>query len=100
MKKSGIIIVFIVSFIILLSIVQAILSNTLSTSGVLMSKINKELQAYKTENAEIREKLFSQASLTNVASRASELGFAKAGSQFVLTVSDAILTTSSLAIRQ
>ena len=65
-----------------------------------MSKINKELQAYRTENAEIREKLFSQASFTNVASRASELGFAKARSQFVLTVSDAILTTSSLAIRQ
>jgi len=75
MKKSGIIIVFITSAIILLLIVQTILSNMLSTSGVLVNKIDKEIKAYKTKNAEIREKLFLQASLNNIASKAAELGF-------------------------
>lgn len=101
MKKSVVTILFIASAIILLSIVQTILSNTLSTSGVLIDEINKEVQAYKTENAQIREKLFSEASLTNIASKAEGLGFREDKSHLVLTTSEAVLTTSvSLAVRQ
>lgn len=101
MKKSGIIILFIASTIILLSIVQTILSNTLSTSGVLIDEINRETQVYKTENAIIKEKLFSQSSLTNIASKAMELGFAESKSQLVVNKSDLVVTTSlSLAARQ
>lgn len=94
MKKSGIIILFIASAIILLAIVQTVLSNMLSTSGVLMSKIEREIQAYKTENAGIREKLFLQASLNNIAAKAKGLGFVEGKSQLVLT------TSVSLAVRQ
>ena len=93
MKKSGIIL-FITVTIILLSIAQTILSNMLSTSGVPMSKINKELQAYKTENTQIREKLFLRSSLINIASKAAELGFVESKSEFVLK------TSMPLAVRQ
>lgn len=94
MKKSGIIILITVSTIILLSIVQTVLSNRLSTSGVSMSKINKEIRAYKTENTEIREKLFLRASLNNIAAQAMELGFIESKSQLVVS------TSLSLAARQ
>lgn len=77
MKKYPVIILVIAGAIILLSIIQAVLSNTLSTSGVLMSKIRKETQAYETENGLIREKLFLQESLNTIAEKASKLGFAK-----------------------
>ena len=93
MKKS-VIILFITATIILLSIAQTILSNMLSTSGVPMSKINKELQAYKTENTQIREKLFLRSSLINIASKAAELGFVESKSEFVLK------TSMPLAVRQ
>lgn len=93
MKKSSVIILTIVSTAILLSIVQAILSNMLSTSGVLMSKVNREIQEYRRENAIIREKLFATGSLNNIAAKAEKLGFAEDKSQLVLT-------TSSLAVRQ
>ena len=93
MKKSGIIL-FITVTINLLSIAQTILSNMLSTSGVPMSKINKELQAYKTENTQIREKLFLRSSLINIASKAAELGFVESKSEFVLK------TSMPLAVRQ
>lgn len=95
MKNTNtIVVIFIVTVILLLSITQAISSNMLSTSGISMSKISKELQAYKTENAETREKLFRQTSLNNIASKASELGFEASKSQFVVEKS------LPLAIRQ
>lgn len=83
MKKT-IVVLFIAVIILLLSIAQAISSNTLSTSGILMSKLNKDLQIYKTENAKIREKILRQTSLNNIASKASELGFTESKSKLVV----------------
>lgn len=93
MKKT-IVVLFIAVVILLLSIAQAISSNMLSTSGILMSKVNKDLKVYKTENAKIREKILRQTSLNNIASRASELGFTESKSKFVIEKS------SPLAIKQ
>lgn len=92
--KRSVFFITIITIIVFLSIVQTVLSNILSTSGVLMSKINREIQTYKTENAKIREKLFLQASLTNIASKAAELGFVESKSEFVLK------TSMPLAVRQ
>jgi len=94
MKKSMLVVLSIAIVIVMLSIAQAISANMLSTSGPLMSKINKELQDAKTENAGIREKVLLEASLNNIASKASELGFAESKSQFVVEKS------LPLAIRQ
>lgn len=94
MKKSGYIVLFMVSVVILLSVVQAILSNVLSTSGVMLSKINSEIQVYKTENAVFKEKLYIAQSLTDIADRASKLGFKEQKSQLVLTTSTSVLTRS------
>lgn len=95
MKKPVLIIISCAVFIIiLLSIAQTVLSNALSTSGVLMGKITDQTLGYKTENALLREKFFLLSSLNNLASRASELGFVEGKSQFVVTKS------LPLAVRQ
>lgn len=86
MKKSAFIILLVFT-ILILTIVKTVLSNMLSTSGVSVSKISREVQAYKTENAQIREKLFLRASLTNIAFKAEGLGFTENKSQLVLTKS-------------
>lgn len=92
MKKF--LLLFIIGTVILLSLVQTILSNTLSTSGTLMNKINKEIQAYKTENSKLSEKLFAATALTNIAIKAAKAGFSQSKNQFLVNKS------LPLAVRQ
>lgn len=94
MKKPSFIIIFFVGVIITLSFVQAAISNKLSTKGALISKIEEEIYYYKTQNSILSEQFLSYSSLTNLASRASELGFTKENKQFVLNPS------VPLAVRQ
>ena len=84
MKKSSITILILIGATVLLSIVQAGISNKLSVKGVLVSKIEKDLSYYKTQNAIMSEKLLSYSSLTNLTSRASHLGFVKASEEITL----------------
>ena len=93
MKKSGFIISLI--FIILVLVVaQTVLSNILSTSGVIVSKLYNETESYRIENSKIAEKLFAESSLMNIEDEAKKMGFVKEKSQFVVT------TSQSLAARQ
>ena len=94
MKKSKFIISSIFIVILTLVLAQTVLSNIFSTSGVAMSKLYKEIQAYKIENAKISEKLFAESSLSNIESKAKKLGFSDGKSQFVLS------TSLSLASKQ
>lgn len=93
MKKSSIIILILIGTTIGLSIVQGAISNKLSTKGILVGKIEKEINYYKTQNAILSEKLLAHSSLTNLASKASELGF-RESSQLVLN------SSVPLAVRQ
>lgn len=77
MKKSSGIILLFIGLIIVLSIVQAGISNRLSVKGVLVGKIEERIDYYKTQNAILSEKLLSYSSLTNLTSRATQAGFAK-----------------------
>jgi len=73
--------------IILLSITQAFVSNRLSTSGIILGKIEDEIRYYKTENLSLAQEYFLVSSLSNIASRAANLGFIEGRSQFVLKTS-------------
>lgn len=75
MKKTKLFITSIVLMIIFLSVIQVVVSNSLSTVGVTLVKLQKEISFYKKENAILREKLLTASSLTNIASHAAELGF-------------------------
>lgn len=94
MKKPALITIVLLLTVVMLSIVQTIMSNSLSTSGILLSKIQEESHFYKSENITLSEKLLAESSLTNLASKASELGFVENKSQFVLN------SSLPLAIRQ
>lgn len=84
MKKSTIIIIFLAGLVVALSVVKAIAYNRLSTSGVFISKIEKEINSYKTQNAILSEKLLTSSSLTHVLAKAEELGFVKDSSLLIL----------------
>lgn len=94
MNKSKFVIFFIILLILILSVVQTVVSNRLSTSGVLMDKIEREISYLKTENTLLYEKLFLTSSLTAIATKASDLGFVEEKSQYV------VASSLPLAIRQ
>lgn len=87
MKRHSFVIRFALFIIVFLSIVQVVVSNRLSTSGMVFGKIEDEIRFYKAENSFLSEELFLGSSLNNLASRAAHLGFIEDKSQFVLKTS-------------
>lgn len=85
MKKPKLFIATLVIIMIFLSVVQVVVSNSLSTTGQMLGKLDKEIQSYKKENTLLKEKLLSVSSLTNVASEAAHLGFVENKSNVFLT---------------
>ncbi len=78
-------IVAFVSFIILcLAVLQVVVSNSLSTTGITLSDLQQQLNLYKRENAILQEKLLTMSSLTEIASKAATLGFVDTKSQLVV----------------
>ncbi len=77
MKKPVLFLGSILFLIVVLSVVQIIVSNSLSTKGVSLGKLEDEIQLYKKENMLLKEKVLTIASYTNVASKAAEIGLTK-----------------------
>ncbi len=90
MKKPIFIISILVILTVSLAIAKAVFSNVLSTSGVEASKIESEIDRYKTENLLLMEKLYFKKSLHNVASKAGELGFEESKSQLVIAETEVL----------
>ncbi len=87
MKKQSILISTIIVIIIVLSVVEVGVSNSLSTTGVVLSGLEQDVSFYKKENLVLKQKLLLTSSLTQVASKAAELGFVKEKSQFFVSTS-------------
>ncbi len=85
MKKPGLIILTLILVIVALSVVKIFISNNVSTSGVVLVKIQEELDKYKFENSIIAEKLYTMTSLTNISNKARTLGYIDSKSDFVLS---------------
>ena len=94
MKKTALYIKTISITIVGLCIVQVVVSNMLSTTGITLSKIENQLKIYNEENAVLREKLLFKSSLLHIASNAASLGFVDSKSPYVLD------TNIPIAIRQ
>ena len=75
MKKPALIITFLIVLIIVLSVINAVVHNRLSTSGVFVGELEEQISFYKTQNAILSEEFLTSSSLTNIADRALELGF-------------------------
>lgn len=67
-----------------LSIVQIVVSNRLSTTGIALGTIEEDLKQYKEKNALLEEKVLVTSSLTSIASSASSMGFVEKNSRIVL----------------
>lgn len=93
MKKSYTIITFLLGLVVTLSIGRAVLNNTLSTSGVLVSETEREINLYKTQNAILAQELLTASSLTNIIEKAKVSGFTDENNLMV------IKTSGSLAVR-
>lgn len=87
MKKPAFVIISLLGIVIVFSVVKVIIHNRLSTSGVFVSKVEKEIDFYKTQNAILSEKLLTQSSLTNISEKAEKLGFVKENSLMVIKTS-------------
>lgn len=85
MKKPAFFITCIVLIIIMLSIVQVIVSNNLSTTGIELAKYQEEINRYHRENTVLHEEILEKSSYTFIASKAAELGFVEEKSRVYLT---------------
>ena len=85
MKKPALIIGVLVILVVVLSVVRIFISNRVATSGVVLGKVQQELDDYKLENASLSEKLYTISSLTNISVQASNLGYTDKKTDFVLS---------------
>ncbi len=94
MKKPALIITSLLLVIFTLSVVKIFVSNRIATSGVVLGKTQENLLRYGLENATLSEKLYALSSLTNIASKAYDLGYTDSKTDFVLN------SQVSVAIKQ
>lgn len=85
MKKYQLIIKILIVLCFLLGGVRVVVSNSISTSGIVLGKINEEISEYKLKNDILKEKLLTLSSLTAIASEAAKFGFTYKSSKYVLT---------------
>lgn len=88
MKKPALITSFLVVVILILSVIQIIVSNSLSTSGIQLSRLQAEIQNYNRQNYTLQEKLLTRSSYSNIASEAATVGFVS--SKTVVTISNSL----------
>ncbi|MBI3985190.1 MAG: hypothetical protein HY344_04650 [Candidatus Levybacteria bacterium] len=84
MKKSVLLITILIVAVMILSVIRTYVSNNIATSGVTLSLIEEKVSVLKTENAILAQKLYESSSLSNVASKASTLGFVDSKTSFVI----------------
>lgn len=85
MKKPVLFITFIILTVVVLSLVQIIVSNRLTTTGAILSKLEEDINLYEKENSLLEEKLLSAQSLSKISLLAQEKGFIKDDSHLSLT---------------
>lgn len=73
------------TIILVLSVVQVVVSNILSTTGITLSHLEDEIRVLKKENSALSEQVLTASSLTRIASSASELGFVDSKSYVFVT---------------
>lgn len=84
MRKKRVVLFVIVGVLIVLSLVQVVLSNSLSTTGIALSRLENEVAKYQRLNSMLRETILTETSLTKIASSAATLGFSQQTSQIVI----------------
>lgn len=81
MKRPVLFISFIFSIVVGLTVIQVGIMNQMTTTGIELVKIEKELTMYRKENTILEEQLLASESLTNISGKAKRLGFVDSKSQ-------------------
>lgn len=92
--RKGIILLILIGTVLSLSIIRAVISNRISTSGVELSTINNDQKKYQTQNMILKEKINELSSLTNIYQKATKKGFTESKSVF------AVSSARPLALKQ
>lgn len=71
--------------IVILSIVQVVVANSISTTGIELGKIQAQIADLEKKNAVLHEQVLLSASLTEIASEAATMGFVPSQGQVVLS---------------
>lgn len=77
--------ILVICIVVGLSIVQVTVSNSLSTTGIELGKIEEQISSYRNENARLSEKLLTLSSFDTIASKAADMGFIEEKTHIVLT---------------
>ena len=85
MKKPILFITLIIFIIVGLSIVQVTVSNSLTTTGIELGKIEEAITTYRKENIKLNEKVLTMSSYDMIASKAADMGFVEEKSHIVIT---------------
>lgn len=85
MKKYIVLTGIMGAVLIILTVVQAVVANTVSTVGVDVAKIQEEIDAYKKENALLKESYLTKSSYTIIAEEVTKRGFERSTKQLSLT---------------
>lgn len=92
--KKGLLLLCLIGVVVVLSLVRAVISNRISTSGVELSSINNDQKKYQTQNMILKEKINELSSLTYIYEKATKKGFTESKSTF------AISSARPLALKQ
>ncbi len=85
MKKAVTFITLVIGIIFVLSIIQIVVSNKLSTTGIVLGGLQDQIKTYKTENTLLAQQLLVLSSYNTIASSAADLGFITSKSPIVLS---------------
>ena len=85
----------VMALIIVLSVAKAVVHNRLSTEGVFVAGLEKEISFYKTQNAILSEEFLTSSSLTNILAKAEGLGFTNRSQSLLV-----LKTSRPLAVKQ
>jgi len=75
MKRAHILLAGLTGIILILAIVQISVSNMLSTGGIELAQVQNQIDNYQRDNAILKERIYTAASLTAIAAKAEKLGY-------------------------
>jgi cell division protein FtsL len=75
MKRPILFISFLILLVIGMSVVHVSVANSLSTTGITLSKIQEDLATYKKENTLIKEQILEASALMTVSDEAKKAGY-------------------------
>lgn len=80
--------IFILGILILtmlsLFVARTVVSNRISTSGLVLGDMQAQIATLQTQNTILREKIFADSSLTYISSEAAKKGFVEGSSNFAV----------------